>query len=143
VTDRLIRLTTALAVVAGAGVAAVISYQHAYELVRSRGESGTTAGASSLAAGIVATIDANLAHGLGHGPVGVLVSAWPAVALVGSSELLMLLISPALSVSPRPQRTCQCRWRARVCHRRVRSWSRRYEPAHCGPQPGNSPRTQH
>jgi hypothetical protein len=43
VTDRLIRLTTALAVVAGAGVAAIISYQHAYELVRSRGESGTTA----------------------------------------------------------------------------------------------------
>ncbi len=41
----------------------------------------------SLAAGIVATIGANLAHGLGHGPVGVLVSAWPAVALVGSFEL--------------------------------------------------------
>ena len=46
----------------------------------------------SLAAGIVATIGANLAHGLGHGPVGVLISAWPAVALVGSFELLMLLI---------------------------------------------------
>jgi Protein of unknown function (DUF2637) len=41
----------------------------------------------SLAAGIVATIGANVAHGLGHGPVGVLVSAWPAVALVGSFEL--------------------------------------------------------
>ena len=44
-----------------------------------------------------------------HRPVGVLVSAWPAVAQVGSPELLMLLISPALSVSPRPQRTCLCR----------------------------------
>jgi hypothetical protein len=43
VTDRLVRLTTALAVAAVAGVAAIISYQHAYELVRSRGESGTTA----------------------------------------------------------------------------------------------------
>jgi Protein of unknown function (DUF2637) len=43
VTDRLIRLTTALAVVAVASVAAIISYQRAYELVRSRGESGTTA----------------------------------------------------------------------------------------------------
>ena len=32
-TDRLIRITTALAVVAVAGVAAIISYQHAYELV--------------------------------------------------------------------------------------------------------------
>jgi len=39
----------------------------------------------SLAAGIAATIGANLAHGLGHGPVGALVSAWPA-ALVGSFE---------------------------------------------------------
>jgi len=46
----------------------------------------------ALAAGIVATIGANLAHGLGHGPVGAMVSAWPALALVGSFELLMLLI---------------------------------------------------
>jgi hypothetical protein len=123
VTDRLIRLTTAVAVVAVAGVAAIISYQHAYELVRSHGETGLTArllpftvdgliwaasmvvldasrrnqrvprlAACSLAAGIVATIGANLAHGLGHGPIGALVSAWPALALVGSFELLMLLI---------------------------------------------------
>jgi hypothetical protein len=35
VTDRLIRITTALAVSAVAVVAAIISYQHAYELVRS------------------------------------------------------------------------------------------------------------
>ncbi len=28
----------------------------------------------------------------GHGPVGALVSAWPALALVGSFELLMMLI---------------------------------------------------
>jgi hypothetical protein len=123
VTDRFIRLTTALAVVAVAGVAAVISYQHAYELVTSRGETGLTArllpftvdgliwaasmvvldasrrnqrvprlAAWSLAAGIVATVGANLAHGVGHGPVGALVSAWPALALVGSFELLMLLV---------------------------------------------------
>jgi hypothetical protein len=43
VTDRLIRITTALAVMAVAAVAAIISYQHAYKLVRSHGESGTTA----------------------------------------------------------------------------------------------------
>jgi hypothetical protein len=43
VTGRLIRLTTALAVAAVAGVAAIISYQHAYEPVGSHGESGTTA----------------------------------------------------------------------------------------------------
>jgi hypothetical protein len=121
--DRLIRITTALAVVAVATVAAIISYQHAYELVRSHGESGTTArllpltvdgliwaasmvlldssrrnqrvprlAAWSLGVAIVATIGANLAHGLGHGPVGALASAWPALALVGSYELLMMLI---------------------------------------------------
>lgn len=122
-TGRLIRFTTALAIVAVAAVAAIISYQHAYELVTSHGEAGLTArllpftvdgltwAASmvaldashrnqrvprlavwSLAAGIVATVGANLAHGAGDGPVGVLVSVWAAVALVGSFELLMLLI---------------------------------------------------
>jgi hypothetical protein len=121
--DRLTKTTTALAVLAVASVAAIISYQHAYELVRSHGESGVTArplpftvdgliwAASmvvldasrrsqrvprlagwSLGAGIVATVSANLAHGLGHGPIGALVSAWPALALVGAFELLMTLI---------------------------------------------------
>jgi hypothetical protein len=42
VMDRLIRITTALAVVTVAVVAALISYQHAFELVRSHGESGVT-----------------------------------------------------------------------------------------------------
>jgi hypothetical protein len=37
VMDRLIRITTALAVMAVAVVAAVISYQHAYELVSCSG----------------------------------------------------------------------------------------------------------
>jgi hypothetical protein len=123
VNDRLIKITTALAVAAVAAVATIISYQHAYELVRSHGESGPTArllpftvdgliwaasmvildasrrrqrvprlAAWSLGAAIAATIGANLAHGLGHGPVGALVSAWPALALVASYELLMLLI---------------------------------------------------
>jgi Protein of unknown function (DUF2637) len=122
-TDRLIRITTALAVAAVAAVAAVISYRHAYELVCSHGESGLTArlvpftvdgliwAASMLildasrrhrpvpplawwclAAGILATVGANLAHGLCHGPIGAVVSAWPALALVGSFELLMMLV---------------------------------------------------
>jgi hypothetical protein len=42
-TDRLIRLTTALAVATVAAVAAVISCRHAYELVRSHSETGVTA----------------------------------------------------------------------------------------------------
>jgi len=48
-----------------------------------------------LGAGIVATTGANLAHGLGHGVIGALVSAWPALALAGSFELLMTLIRNA------------------------------------------------
>jgi hypothetical protein len=130
-TDRLIRITTALAVVAVAGVAAIISYQHAYELVSSHGETGITAhllpftvdgliwAASmvvldasrrhhpvpplakwSLGVGIVATIGANLAHGLNHGPIGALVSAWPALALVGNFELLMLLVRTHQQATP-------------------------------------------
>jgi hypothetical protein len=43
VTDRLIRTTRALAVVAVVGVAAIISYRHAYELVTSHGKTGLTA----------------------------------------------------------------------------------------------------
>jgi hypothetical protein len=97
----------------------VISYRHAYELVCSHGESGLTArlvpftvGGLIWAASMLildasrrhrpapalawwclgAGIGANLAHGLGHGPIGALVSAWPALALVGAFELLMLLI---------------------------------------------------
>jgi hypothetical protein len=41
--DRVIKWSTALAVLGVAAVAAVASYQHAYDLVRARGESGWTA----------------------------------------------------------------------------------------------------
>jgi hypothetical protein len=128
--DRLIRITTALTVVTVAMVAAIISYEHAYELVRLHGESGPTARlvpltvdgliySSSmvllhcarhgvavpalarwlLGLGIAATLAANVAHGLGHGAVGALVAAWPAVALVGSYELLMMIIRSAPNAS--------------------------------------------
>jgi len=121
--DRIIRWSTALAVLGVAAVAAVASYEHAYDLVRAHGEAGWTARlvpltvdgliyASSmvmldsarrkapvptlarwlLGLGIVATLAANVAHGLGHGLTGAAVAAWPAVALVGSYELLMLVI---------------------------------------------------
>jgi len=41
--DRAIRLSTAVAVLAVAGIAAYISYWHAYAVVRAHGESGITA----------------------------------------------------------------------------------------------------
>jgi Protein of unknown function (DUF2637) len=131
VPDRLIRITTALAVATVAAVAAVISYRHAYELVSTHGETGVTArlipftvdglilSASMLildanrrhqpvpplarwclGAGVLATVGANLAHGLGHGAIGALVSAWPALALAGSFELLMTLIRTKNRVGP-------------------------------------------
>ena len=121
--DRVIRWSTALAVFGVAVVAAVASYEHAYDLVRAHGESGWSARmvpltvdgliyATSmvmldsarrkvpvpplsrwlLGLGIAATLAANFAHGLGHGVTGAAVAAWPAVALVGSYELLMMVI---------------------------------------------------
>jgi hypothetical protein len=118
-----IRALTAAVVVILAGVAAVVSYRHAYEVVVANGESGWVAYlvpltidglifASSmvlldsarrgvpapklaywtLALGILATLAANVMHGWAHGPIGAIVAAWPAVALVLSYELLMGLI---------------------------------------------------
>lgn len=140
--DRLIRWSTALAVICVATVAAIVSYRHAYHVVRSYGEDGLTARlvpltvdgliyASSmvmlhsarhgrpvptlarwlLGLGIAATVAANAAHGLSFGPVGAIVAAWPALALVGSYELLMLMVRnmgrvsavvPDLVPEPRP-----------------------------------------
>jgi peptidoglycan/LPS O-acetylase OafA/YrhL len=110
VTDRLIRLTTALAVVAVACAAAIISYQHAYALVSTHGERGLTARLLPFTvdgliwAASMVVLDASrrnervpplAAWSLGVGivaTVGALVSAWPTLALVGSFELLMVLI---------------------------------------------------
>jgi hypothetical protein len=45
-----------------------------------------------LGLGIQATLAANVAHGLGDGLIGPAVAAWPAAALVGAYELLMMVI---------------------------------------------------
>jgi hypothetical protein len=131
-TDRIIRWSTAGAVVGVAAVATAASYEHAYDLVRAHGEVGWTARlvpltvdgliyASSmvmldsarrkapvpglvrwlLGLGIAATFAANVAYGLGHGLIGAAVAAWPAVALVRSYELLMLIIRVAQSQEPK------------------------------------------
>lgn len=128
--DRVIRWSTAGAVLGVALVAAVVSYEHASDLVRAHGESGWTARlipltvdgliyASSmvmldsarrktpvpalarwlLGLGITATLAANVSHGIGDGLIGAAVGAWPAVALVGSYELLMVIIRSKQSVS--------------------------------------------
>jgi Protein of unknown function (DUF2637) len=124
--DRAIRASTVVVVLAVAGVAAYISYWHAYAVVREYAESGVTAllepatidglvYASSmvilyaarhrlpvpplarwmLALGIAASLAVNLAQGWSHGVVGAVVAAWPAVALIGSYELLAWMIRTA------------------------------------------------
>jgi hypothetical protein len=57
-----------------------------------------------LGLGIVTTLAASFAHGLGHGIIGATVAAWPAVALVGSYELLMVIVrgAQAPTAGPRP-----------------------------------------
>jgi hypothetical protein len=120
--DKTIRWSTAAAVIGVAVVAAVVSYEHAYALVRAHGETGWTARLIPLtvdgliwASSMVSSTPPGAApgcrrspvgcsawasrppsrptsHGLGNGPVGAAVGAWRALALVGSYELLMMII---------------------------------------------------
>jgi hypothetical protein len=53
-----------------------------------------------LGLGIAATLAANVAHGLGHGLIGAALAAWPAVALVGLYELLMMVIRSSQVPAP-------------------------------------------
>ena len=78
-------------VVGVAAVAAVASYELAAGCTARR-MPGPALARWLLGLGIAATLAANVAHGLGHGPVGAAVAAWPAIALVGCYELLMMVI---------------------------------------------------
>jgi hypothetical protein len=55
-----------------------------------------------LAAGIGATLLANVMAGLSWAPLGAVVAPWPTLALVGSYELLMLIIRQSASRPPPP-----------------------------------------
>ena len=57
---------------------------------------------AGLALGITATVAANVAAGLAYGPVGAVVAAWPAAALVIAYELLMLVIRGSVTAAPEP-----------------------------------------
>jgi len=50
-----------------------------------------------MALGILATLGANVAHGVPYGVVGMATSAWPAIALVVSFEMLMRLLKPVIT----------------------------------------------
>ena len=129
--DTAIRASTAAVVLAVAGIAAYISYWHAYAVVRQYGESGVTATlepatidglvyASSmvilhaarhrlpvprlarwmLALGIAASLAVNVAQGWSHGLVGAAAAAWPAIALVGSYEMLAWMVRTTAGGGP-------------------------------------------
>jgi len=52
---------------------------------------------------IAATIGANIAYGAGYGLLGALISAWPAVAFIGSVEIAMSRSdAPARQARPPP-----------------------------------------
>ena len=57
--------------------------------------------------GIGATIGANIAYGAGYGLLGALISAWPAVAFIGSVEIAMQQVRRARG--PRAA-TAACQW---------------------------------
>ncbi|HEY6789910.1 MAG TPA: DUF2637 domain-containing protein [Trebonia sp.] len=106
---------TGLAVLAVATIAGIVSYSHVESLGLGHGYSLSTARllplsvdglilAASMALatgtrtalarfglvmGIVATVTANAVYGASHGPVGVVVNMWPAVAFLVSSEILI------------------------------------------------------
>lgn len=65
----------------------------------------------AMALGILATLGANVAHGVPYGVIGMLTSAWPAVALVVSFEMLMRLFKPLRSTEtaeePEPVETVE------------------------------------
>jgi len=105
-----------------AGFAAIVSYSHIYTLAREHGQAGTAArllplsvdglivaaslallhaartGApvalarSMLVLGVVATVGANVLYGLSFGLLGAIVSAWPAVAFIGSAEMALGMV---------------------------------------------------
>lgn len=72
-----------------------------------RGQRPPGLGKAALGLGVAATVVANVLHGLPHGPIGAVVSAWPAITLVTVVELTMGMIrrgrdrsEPAFSSAP-------------------------------------------
>ncbi len=54
-----------------------------------------------LVLGVGATLACNVAYGLPYGVVGSLISAWPAVAFIGSAEMLIGMARRTATVKPR------------------------------------------
>jgi hypothetical protein len=53
-----------------------------------------------LALGVGATIAANAIYGVSHGWLGIILSAWPAIAFIGAAELTIWMVRAATSIRP-------------------------------------------
>jgi hypothetical protein len=129
--DTVIRVLAAVAVLAVAAFAAIVSYSHIFELGRHHGQDGTAArllplsvdgliaaaslvmlhaarrkldvpwlARAMLALGVGATVAANVGYGLPSGWLSAVVSAWPAVAFVGSAEMAVRFARDARQPAP-------------------------------------------
>jgi hypothetical protein len=97
--ERIIRWSTAGSVgvaAVAAVVVVVVSYEHAYDLVSAHVEAGWASRRR---------LRPTWRTALGHGLIGAAVAAWPAVPLVGSYELLILIIHGAPCHACRPSLT--------------------------------------
>jgi hypothetical protein len=100
--DRAIRALTAAVVFAVAAFAAVVSYSHIYALGRAHGQAGThrswpgSCSGSASARPWVPTSPMAWRLALS----GALISAWPAVAFIGSAEMALSMIRSARCSSP-------------------------------------------
>jgi len=124
--DRFIRITTSVVVLAVAAFAAAVSFGHIFDLAHHHGQDvlassllplsvdGTVLASSlvmlhaakqklstphlarfMLALGVAATVACNVVYGLPYGPLGALLSAWPAVAFIGSAEMAIGMVRSA------------------------------------------------
>jgi hypothetical protein len=82
--------------------------------------------------GIAPTLVANVAHGLGDGLAGAIMTAWPAGALVGSYELLMMIIRSAAGP---PEQSAQPPRDARLAACQCVSCTRDHSPSPMGSLP--------
>jgi hypothetical protein len=56
-----------------------------------------------LALGVTATVAANVTYGSRFGPAGAVISAWPALAFIGSVEMVMAMVLRARTGAPAEQ----------------------------------------
>ena len=58
-----------------------------------------------LGLGVGATVAANVAYGAAYGPLGAVISAWPAVAFIGAAEMAISMVRRARIADPSGQVT--------------------------------------